>query len=231
LAVARLPAAAELAGVEIRQAELVASSEPRWLAWVRSLQTIAQSGLNYATDDYDRDRYREVRRIAAELAAANSDADPDIIEGLFAAGSGHPTPKVDVRAAIVVSERILLVREVADGGWTLPGGWADPGESPSEAAARETREEAGVDVRATKLIALYDRARRNYPPHIECIYKAIFSCELIGDAVPHASDETDGVEFFPADKLPALSTGRTTAQQIERVFAHHNNPSLPTEFD
>jgi ADP-ribose pyrophosphatase YjhB (NUDIX family) len=198
---------------------------------VRSLQTIAQSGLNYATDDYDRARYREVRRIAAELAAAHSNARPDIIEGLFAAESGHPTPKIDVRAAIVVSERILLVREREDGGWTLPGGWADPGESASEAAARETREEAGLDVRATKLIALYDRARRNYPPHVHYIYKAIFACDLIGDAVPHASDETDGAEYFAADKIPALSTGRTTPHQIERVFAHHEDPSLPTEFD
>jgi ADP-ribose pyrophosphatase YjhB (NUDIX family) len=198
---------------------------------VRALQTIAQSGLKYATDEYDRERYREVRRIAAELAAAHNSAGPDIIEGLFAAESGHPTPKVDVRAAIIVSERILLVRERADGGWTLPGGWADPGESPSEAAARETREESGLDVRTTKLIALYDRARHNYPPHIEYIYKAIFACDLIGDAVPHASDETDAAEFFRADELPVLSTGRTTAQQIERVFAHHEDPSLPTEFD
>jgi len=205
--------------------------DPQWLSWTRSLQAIAQAGLNYAEDEYDVQRYREVRRIAAELAAAHSETSAEAIEGIFARGSGHPTPKVDVRAAIIIAGEILLVRERSDGGWTLPGGWADPGESPSEAVARETREEAGVQVRATKLIALFDRARQGHPPHAEYIYKAIFACEPLGPLAPQPSGETDRAAFFAPEMLPELSAGRTTGAQIARAFAHHADPLLATEFD
>lgn len=216
--------------LEMLQTALVAS-EPTWLVWTRALRTIAQSGLNYASDEYDLERYRDVRRIAAELAAAHTDVDAELIEGLFAANSGHPTPKIDVRAAVIVSQRILLVRERSDAGWALPGGWADPGESPSEAVVRETREEAGVDVRATKLIALYDRARQGHPPHSEYIYKAIFACDPLGPGAPRASGETDGADFFDPTGLPELSAGRTTPAQIARAFEHHADSSLATDFD
>jgi ADP-ribose pyrophosphatase YjhB (NUDIX family) len=210
---------------------LEVTSDPDWLAWTRTLRDIAQAGLAYANDGYDIDRYLRVRCVAAELAAAHTDAPRETIEGVFAADAGHPTPKIDVRAAVVVAGRILLVRERSDGGWTLPGGWADPGESPSEAVIREVREESGLAVRATKLIALYDRARQGHPPHAEYIYKAIFACELSGPGRPRPSDETDAVAFFAPSAIPGLSLGRTTPAQIARAIAHHADPSLPTEFD
>ena len=205
--------------------------EPDWLTWTRALQAIAQAGLEFTTGEYDVLRYRDVRRIAAEIAAAHSDAPPEVIEGLFADNVGYPTPKVDVRAAVIVSGEILLVRERSDGRWTLPGGWADPGETPATAVAREVREEAGVEVRAVKLIGLYDRAHQGHPPYPYSVYKALFACEPIGPVAPRPAGETDGAAFFDPATLPPLSPGRTTASQIARALAHHADPSLATDFD
>ncbi len=209
--------------------------EPRWLEWARGLQAVAQAGLAYARDPFDMERYRHVRRIAAEMAAEHSAGDAVAIEGLFAMANGYPTPKIDVRAAVIVDDEILLVRECDDGRWALPGGWADLGESPAEAVVRETREEAGVEVCAVKLIALYDRQRHGHPHHPEYSYKAFFLCQPVEAAVarprPRVALEVDDVAFFPRTALPELSVARVTSRQIEVAFAHQLDPALPTEFD
>jgi ADP-ribose pyrophosphatase YjhB (NUDIX family) len=207
------------------------ASEPRWLEWVRGLQAIAQAGLTYARDPFDLERYRDVRRIAAEIAAEHSAGDVAAIEGLFASAHGYPTPKIDVRAAVIVDDRILLVREQDDGGWALPGGWADLGESAAQAVVRETREEAGVEVRAVKLIALYDRQRHDHPRHPDYSYKAFFSCKPRCEIEPHAGPETTGAAFFPRTALPQLSLPRVTPRQIALAFVHEADPALATEFD
>src|SRR4051794_22309936 len=111
--------------------------EPRWLTWAKELQVIGQTGLNYAQDGYDRERYERLREIAAEILAEGAGLDLPAVQRLFAAETGHATPKLDVRGAVFRDDRILLVRERVDGRWTLPGGWADPGESPAEATVRE----------------------------------------------------------------------------------------------
>jgi ADP-ribose pyrophosphatase YjhB (NUDIX family) len=208
-----------------------ASDEPPWLDWVRRLQAVAQAGLTYSRDPFDVERYREVRRIAAEIAAERSGGEVAAIEELFSSARGYPTPKIDVRAAVIVGNRILLVRERDDGRWALPGGWADVGETAAEAVARETREEAGLEVRAVKLIALYDRQRRGHPRHPEYSYKAIFHCDPVGRTVPRAGHENDGADFFGRADLPDLSLPRVTPHQVELAFAHQADPALPTEFD
>jgi ADP-ribose pyrophosphatase YjhB (NUDIX family) len=114
--------------------------------------------------------------------------------------------------------------------WTLPGGWADVGESPTEGVVREVREESGYEVRAVKLLALHDRGRHPHPPHTYAIYKLFFLCELLG-GVPTASIETAGVGFFPEDDLPELSVGRVLPEQIRRFFEHLRHPHWPTDFD
>jgi ADP-ribose pyrophosphatase YjhB (NUDIX family) len=205
---------------------------PSWLRWSRALQSVAQAGLTYAQDPYDQERYRDVRRVAAEIAAAGSAGDADAIAGFFASERGYPTPKIDVRAAVIVEDRILLVREREDGGWTMPGGWADVGESAADAAVRETWEEAGVRVRAAKLIALLDRERRGHPWHPEYSYKAFFACDPVGalTPVPQSAEITDA-GLFARDALPQLSLGRITPAEIELAFAHRATPELPAEFD
>jgi ADP-ribose pyrophosphatase YjhB (NUDIX family) len=207
---------------------------PDWLRWSRALQAIAQTGLLYAEDPFDVERYSEVRRLAAEIAAAGSNGDMQLIERFFSSERGYPTPKLDVRAAVISDGQILLVREQDDGGWSMPGGWTDVGESAAESVVRETREEAGLEVRAVKLIALYERERRGHPFHPEFSYKAFFLCEPVMNAElspPTAAHETTEARFFDVDQLPPLSLARVTPEEVATAVAHHLRPELPTEFD
>src|SRR5581483_4029009 len=204
--------------------------DPKWLEWAKQLQAIAQNGLAFATDEYDRQRYGSVRAIAAAMAAAGCGAAPASIEELFAKEAGYATPKVDVRAAVFREGRVLLVKERSDGRWTLPGGWADVGEGPRQSAEREVWEESGFEVRAVKLAAVYDRNRHVDKPFLFDIWKLFFLCELVGGTA-NPSLETEAVEFFSLKELPPLSTGRSTASQIAHMFEHHRTPELPTTFD
>ncbi len=205
--------------------------EPQWLIWARELQAIAQNGLTFSRDRFDIERYHAVREIASAMMAAGSGGEVPIIADLFAGQSGYATPKVDVRGAVFRDDRILLVRERSDGRWALPGGWADINQSASEAVTREIREEAGFETTVRKLAAVYDRSRHNHsPPFPFHVYKMFFLCDLTGGAA-RPSDETSEVAFFPMGGLPELSLGRVLPKQIVRMFAHHREPHLPTEFD
>jgi len=203
---------------------------PKWLDWATRLQAIAQTGLTFAHDPYDVERYEALREIAAEMLSAGSDAELSYIRGLFAEQAGYATPKVDVRGAVFRDHMILLVKERSDGCWTLPGGWADVGDSPSDAVTREIAEESGYLTRAVKLLALYDRNKHGHPPHPFHVYKLFFLCELIGGAAA-ASDETEEVGFFTEDGLPELSLTRLMPSQVARLFAHYRHPEWPTDFD
>ena len=205
-------------------------TQPPWLAWAKELQAIAQSGLAFAENGFEVERYRQVQAIALRMMAAGGGADLETVEGLFAGEAGYATPKVDVRGAAFRDGRILLVREASDGGWTLPGGFADVNESPRQAVAKEVREESGFEVEVTKLAALYDRNLHPHPPYAYHLYKLMFLCEITGGA-PATSLETSGVDFFAEDALPALSRPRISTLQIHRMFAHHREPGLATEFD
>ncbi len=204
---------------------------PQWLDWARRLQAIAQAGFTYTRDEYDRERYREVQRIAVELMAAGAaDVPVETIAGLFSAQTGYATPKVDVRAAVFHDGKILLVKEREDGGWTLPGGWADVGDPPSVAAVREVKEESGYDVVARKLAFVYDRDRHDHPPFPFHTYKLFFLCDLVGGEAT-SSHETEGAAFFAEDRIPPLSLTRVTPAEIASLFEHHRHPEQPTAFD
>ncbi len=204
------------------------------LDWARRLQALAQTGLTYARDPYDIERYVAVRRIAAELAAGNG-PEPGAVafETAFELETGYATPKVDVRGVVFdAADRVLLVRERSDGKWTLPGGWADVGVSPAENVTREIVEEAGFQTEAKRLLAVYDRSRHGHPPMLQHVYKLFFLCEITGgEAATGGTTETDGVEFFARGEFPPLSTGRVTAAQLDRFFEHRRQPDLPTDFD
>ncbi|MBN1507821.1 MAG: NUDIX hydrolase [Sedimentisphaerales bacterium] len=206
--------------------------EPNWLKWAKQLAALAQDGLAYCDNEYEIDRYKQIRQIAAEMMSAGSGVETGPLLELFSREQGYATPKVDVRGAVFHNDRILLVREKIDGGWTLPGGWADPCQSPSEAVAREVFEEAGFEVRVTKLVAVYDRSKHPHlPPMPFHLYKLFFLCEIIGGAATQ-SYETTGVDFFAEDGIPPdLSISRTLPFQIARMFEHHRDPALPTDFD
>jgi ADP-ribose pyrophosphatase YjhB (NUDIX family) len=205
--------------------------EPQWLLWARELQAIAQTGLAFTQDPYDAERYQRLRGIAAEMFSAGSGVAIDRIVSMFERDVGYATPKVDVRGAVFRDGRILLVQEASDGGWTLPGGWADVNQSAREAVEREIREESGYEARALKLAAVYDYRRQGHRnPLPNSIYKLFFVCELTGGEA-RVSLETTGVDFFDPEHLPALSLGRTNPWQVARMVAHRRDPSIPTEFD
>jgi ADP-ribose pyrophosphatase YjhB (NUDIX family) len=207
--------------------------EPRWLLWAREMQALAQTGLAFTRDEYDRERYQRLRALAAEMMAEHAGATLPEIEILFTQQSGYATPKLGVRGAVFRDDRILLVRETADQHrWTLPGGWADVNESPAEAVAREVREEAGIEVHPYKLAAVWDRARHPHgvvgPFHV---WRLFFLCEYIGGEL-QTGPETSEVAFFAEHELPTeLSTRRVLLPQLTRMFEHMRRPELPTEFD
>jgi ADP-ribose pyrophosphatase YjhB (NUDIX family) len=205
------------------------STAPKLLDWARRLQAIAQTGVAYGEPaQYDRERYEQVRRIAAEMLSSNGDV--AAVDQRLAAEVGHATPKLDVRGAVFRGSDVLLVRE--EEGWSLPGGWADVGESPSEAVEREVLEESGYSTRAVKLLALQDRDRQGYPPHVWHVWKAVFLCELADEDQGELGSETVEARFFELGALPEpLRVGASTRQLIERCVAHHEHPEWPTDFD
>jgi len=210
-------------------------TNPKWLHWARQLQAIAQTGLEFNQHPFpesvfDIERYKAVRQIAAEMMAEYSEADTDFVEALFAGAVGYATPKIDARGVVFRDDALLLVREVSDGLWTLPGGWIDIDEPPSAAVEREIFEESGYLTRATKVLAVYDRNKHGHPPFPHHTYKLFIHCQLLGGKATN-SIETDGVAFFREDEIPPLSLTRTMPGQITRMFEHHRNPDLPTDFD
>jgi ADP-ribose pyrophosphatase YjhB (NUDIX family) len=204
-----------------------------WLRWVRTLQTIGQAGLTWTEDEYDRDRFRQVQRVAAEIAAGIAGLPTQAIADAFAADTGHPTPKVDVRGGVLRRDgRIQLVRERVDGLWTLPGGWADPGDTPSVTIAREVREESGYAVIPTRLVAVHERDIRNPIPLALAAYKLFFLCELLEDEPLSDPDhEIAEVGWFDPLIPPPLSVDRVVPEPLALVARHDADPTLPTEFD
>jgi ADP-ribose pyrophosphatase YjhB (NUDIX family) len=199
--------------------------------WSRRILAIAKEGLTYGRDPFDRARYEKLLALAAEIAAVETGGAADLIRTVFTAEEGYPTPKVDVRGIVFREDRVLLVSERMDGGrWTLPGGWADLGSTPSENVAREIREESGFQTRVVRLLAVYDRDRQGHTRRYFSCYKMHFLCEIVGGEA-RGSLETKDVGFFPEDGLPELSTDRVTERQIRRAFEHLRNPGLEPDFD
>lgn len=207
------------------------NKEPEWIRWAREIQAIAQTGLHFSESVYDRERYERLQDIAVAMFANRSDATESVIRATFAAQTGYATPKVDVRGVVLKDSQILLVRESSDGLWTLPGGWADVNDSPSEAVVREIREESGFVTRATGLIALFDRSKHAHQPPLPFhVYKLFIACELLSGSA-QTSNETSEVGFFDPDRLPPLSIGRVTPDQIAICVRGWNDPHSPTLFD
>ena len=203
----------------------------RRLELARRLHALARTGLHFCANEYDRERYDEIERIAAELLAG-CDAGPSLEEllGLWRLDRGYVTPKVEVRGAVFREGRVLLVRERADGRWTLPGGWADVNETPAQAVEKEIEQESGLRTRAVKLAALYDRSRHGHGKSLFHGWKAFFLCEIEGGEL-RGSYETDAVDFFELHALPPMSLGRSTPRQVLRMSEHWRERGAPTDFD
>ena len=203
-----------------------------WTGWIRALQAISQTGLHFASGPFDKERYAQIGKIAAQILASHSNLSEQEALALNAAEFGYATPKVDVRGVAFRDGEMLLVREIADQGrWTLPGGWADVNETPSEAVVREVREESGFETRAVKLLAVYDREKQGHTPSFPYhVYKLFFLCEIVGGA-PCPNDEASDIAFFSEHQWPELSLSRVKEGQLLRFFQHYRDPQLPTDYD
>lgn len=200
-----------------------------YLRLLERVVAIAQTGLTYARDPFDRERYEELMRLAAQLTAAGGSS-TDVFARLFAGDTGYRTPKVDVRAVVWRERKVLLARERSDGRWSLPGGWADLGESPAGNAIKEVFEETGYRASAVRLLAALDRDRHGQEPCPWHVYKLFFQCDVEGEPA-QGTLETSASDFFALDALPPISTPRVTEAQIRRLCAMIEQGGAETWFD
>ena len=204
---------------------------PQWLKWAREIQQLSQTGLAFAVTDYEKQRYKRLTEITAEIVEYHTDLKSEEVVKVLLAQPGYATPKIDVRAAVINDEgKILLVKEVMDKKWAMPGGWADVGNIPSEVAIRESKEESGYDAKPKKVIGVFDANRGGRPLEFFHAFKIIFFCDLVGGE-PATSDETEDVAFFRFDELPSLSLSRTNDKHIKEILAHLKDPQRSTYFD
>lgn len=203
--------------------------EPQWLQWAVELQSLAQAGLTYGKDAYDRERYERIREIAAEMVSHMSDIPVEKVKDLFCGETGYQTPKIDTRAAIFEEGKILLVRET-NGKWSLPGGWCDVNVSVAENTVKEVKEEAGLDVIAERIIAVQDRGKHNLPVYAYGVCKIFVECSVIGGAFQENLETTE-YRYFSLEELPELAQEKNTEEQIRMCFAARGNDSWITQFD
>lgn len=202
----------------------------KWLAYAQRIQAIAQAGLTYAQNDYDVERYQELRDISVTMLADLSGAEIPLIRTLFASETGYQTPKVDIRGVVFQEGKILMVREKIDGCWSLPGGWADIGYSPKEVVVKEVQEEAGLIVKPVRLLSAWDKKCHSHPPSPYYTYKLFILCEVVSGSVK-AGMETYEAGFFGMHELPPLSEERNTISQIETMFSFLTNPHKEVMLD
>lgn len=201
----------------------------KWLQWAVALQSIAQAGLFYGKDDFDRERYEQVRDIAAEMMSYKTDIPEDKVKELFCSETGYQTPKLDSRAAIFRDNKILLVKE-KNGTWSLPGGWVDVNVSVKENTIKEVKEEAGLDVTADLVIAVQDREKHNLPVYAYKICKIFVLCTVTGGSF-EPNTETVESRYFGLDELPALATEKNNEEQIRMCFEAYYAENWKTLFD
>lgn len=184
---------------------------------VKRMQALSDTGLVYAENGYDRERYEELKEISLKLLATMADRPLPVLQNFHMPVKDYPTPKVDVRGFVLNdAKEILMVKESEDDKWTIPGGWADVGYSPSEVVVKEIEEETGYKTNVVRLLAIYDKKCHPHPPQPFYIYKLNFLCTICGGALKPSFDIKD-VGFFPMDKLPELSKDRILKSQLEQL--------------
>lgn len=201
----------------------------KWLEWAIELQSLAQAGLTYGKDVYDRERYERIRDISAEILSYKTDISVEKVKNLFCNEVGYQTPKLDTRAAVFEHEKILLVKE-NNGKWSLPGGWVDVNLSVKENTVKEVKEESGLDVTADRIIAIQDRDRHNLPAYAYGVCKIFVLCSVLGGEF-EKNIETTEFRYFNKAELPELATEKNTKEQIEMCFNAYYNKNWIAEFD
>jgi ADP-ribose pyrophosphatase YjhB (NUDIX family) len=198
---------------------------------IKRIQALAEIGLEFSQNSFDRERYEELHEISLQLLSQVTDIPVEKIMPVIRDKNGYKTPKVDVRA-VVFNEKnqILLIQEKVDNCWAMPGGWADIGYSPAEVAVKECFEEAGLKVETIKLLAVLDKQKQNMPPAFEYVYKIFLLCRKLDDNIAVGSETCD-VGWFDENNLPELSTPRNTVEQIKLMFRYNSGKITEPCFD
>ena len=207
-----------------------ATSE-RFLHALRRLRAIAESGLYYGRDEYDRARYTELGSISQELIALLAGEEPQQVRDILPVRQVPATPALDARAFVVHEGKVLLVKEAADLKWSLPGGWVEVNESLRESVEREVWEESGLRCTARQVLAVWDRDRHGHTPLAVHCYKLVVHCEVLDIGTFSSNSETLAAGFFAVDDLPELSLGRVTRAQIETAFSMVQQGVSQARFD
>lgn len=198
---------------------------------IKRIQALAEIGLEYNQSNYDRERYNEIQEICLEMLEQLTNVPVNQIIPVIQEKNGYKTPKVDVRAVVFNSEgQILLVQEKVDGCWSLPGGWADVGYTPAQIAEKECFEEAGLAVKANRLLAVLDKTAQQMPPEFEYVYKLFIRCEPFGDRIS-VGEETQDVRWFDENILPELSKPRVLESQIHLMFEYYRSERTDVYLD
>lgn len=205
------------------------SSGDQWIKHAMELQFLAQGGITYSRDRFDIERFERIREISAEMLSSGSGYPKEHVKEIFCNEVGFQTPKLDTRAAIFQDNKILLVEEL-NGTWSLPGGWVDVNESIKSNTIKEVKEEAGLDVVPTLLIAVQDRNLHNTPVYAYGVTKVFVLCVAIdGEFKPNI--ETLRSDYFELGNLPQLAVEKNTAAQIELCFKASKADQWTTVFD
>lgn len=201
----------------------------QWLDWAKELQFIAQAGLTYSKDVFDIERFERIREISAEILSRQTGFSTDYVKSVFCNETGFQTPKLDTRAAIFKDNKILLVKETS-GNWSMPGGWVDVNQSIADNTVKEVLEEAGLEARAVKIIAVQDRNRHNRPIYAYGICKVFMLCEALGGTF-QKNIETVESRYFGVDELPPLAEEKNTPEQIRMCFCANASENWTPVFD
>ena len=204
--------------------------EPQWLEWAKELQFIAQVGLTYTKDPFDRERFERIRKIAAEMMSRRSGLPLETVKKLFCNETGFQTPKLDCRAAIFEEEKILLVLE-RDGRWALPGGWVDVNQTIRSNLIKEIQEEAGFKAKPVRLIALHDRNQHNQPPYAYNVCKVFILCEIEEKMMLNENIETVDRRVFSIEEIPQLAEEKCNVEQVRLCFEASRDPYWQPIFD
>lgn len=202
----------------------------KWTEYAIRIQSLAQAGLAYGKNEYDIERYEELRNIAAEMIACETELPVETVKTFFCNETGYQTPKIDTRAAIFQDGKILLVHE-NNGTWSLPGGWCDVDQSVASNTIKEVKEETGLDASAEKLIAVQDWRKHNRCNLPYGVVKIFVLCKVMGGSFED-NIETTEIRYFAKDELPEnLAVEKTTEEQIRLCFEAHESEKWEPVFE
>ena len=188
------------------------------------VQAISKIGLIYSKDPYAITNYKEINELSRQFLEDFENVKLD--RPNYFTKEIYPTPNVSVRTVILNSDRtkVMMVREVALGTYSLPGGWADLYDSPSKTAKNECSQEAGADVEIVRLVGVLDRTPFKSSASIP-EYVIVFEGKLVGKLHEHEY-ETDDVGWFDIDNLPEVSRKTSKEELLRMILAARDNKTI-----